>query len=256
MAEVPNRTIKRGLTMLELLGAHPEGLALCELAEALNLPRSTAFNLAHTLTRLDYAWYNEDTGKYALGLKMFEIGSSAINRIDVMKVVRGAMAQIHREVNETMHLGIASDREMLYIDKMESTRSIRMSSYVGSRAPLYCTALGKAVLSTMRDEQVTKMYRHTILQAMTPRTITSVPLLIEQLALIRQKGYAVEREEYNEGVCCAAVALRDGEGRAVYALSVSAPVFRVGEAEFEHYAELLLIAQQRIERFLKGGQTK
>lgn len=253
MAEVPNRTMQRGLGMLELLSAHPEGLALYEMAEALGLPRSTAFNLAHTLTELDYAWFSEDTGKYSLGLKMFEIGSSAINRIDIMKVIRGSMAGIHKQVNETMHLGIASGMDMLYVDKMESTRSIRMTSYVGSRAPLYCTALGKAVLATMRDAQVEKLFRHTPLTAFTPHTITTVPGLINQLECIRRQGYSVEREEYNESVCCVGVALRDGEGRALYALSVSAPVFRVGEAEIGEYSGLLLKEQQHIERFLRGG---
>ncbi len=251
MAEVPNRTMLRGLGMLELLSAHPEGLALCEMAEEMDLPRSTAFNLAHTLTELDYAWYSEDTGKYFLGLKMFEVGSSAINRIDIMKVIRGAMAGIHRQVNETMHLGIASDRDMIYVDKLESTRSIRMSSYVGSRAPLYCTALGKAVLASMRDEQVARLYRSVPLEAFTPHTITTMPGLLKQLESIRRQGYAVEREEYNESVCCVSVALRNGEARALYALSVSAPVFRMGESEIGQYSDLLLKAQQHIERFLR-----
>jgi len=253
MAEVPNRTLQRGLNMLELLSRHPGGLALYELGEMLNLPRSTAFNLAHTLTDLDYAWFNPETGKYSLGLRMFEVGSGAINSIDVMRVIRGCMAEIHQQVNETMHLGIASGMDMLYIDKLESTRSIRMISYVGSRAPLYGTALGKAVLATMRDEEVRAMYREIPLKPIGPNTITRLPALIEQLRAIRERGYAVEREEYNEGVCCVGVALKNRDGRALYALSVSAPVFRVGDAEIERYSDLLLQAQPRIERFLRSA---
>ena len=95
MAEIPNRTLQRGLDMLELLGAHAEGLALCELAQALRLPRSTAFNLAQTLTRLGYATQREDTGKYRLGLKMFEIGAGAMHQVDVMELIRGCMAEVH-----------------------------------------------------------------------------------------------------------------------------------------------------------------
>ena len=111
MAEIPNRTLQRGLDMLELLGAHAEGLALCELAQALRLPRSTAFNLAQTLTRLGYATQREDTGKYRLGLKMFEIGAGAMHQVDVMELIRGCMAEVHHKINETMHLGVRAERE-------------------------------------------------------------------------------------------------------------------------------------------------
>ena len=85
---------KMDLDMLELLGAHAEGLALCELAQALRLPRSTAFNLAQTLTRLGYATQREDTGKYRLGLKMFEIGAGAMHQVDVMELIRGCMVSL------------------------------------------------------------------------------------------------------------------------------------------------------------------
>ena len=250
MAEIPNRTLQRGLDMLELLGAHAEGLALCELAQALRLPRSTAFNLAQTLTRLGYATQREDTGKYRLGLKMFEIGAGAMHQVDVMELIRGCMAEVHHKINETMHL---AERDTLYIDKLDSTQSIRMTSYVGSRAPLYCTALGKAILSTMDDDEVRRLYADTPMTALTPHSITSLDRLLEQLAEVRSRGYAVEREESNENVCCVAIPLRNREGRAVYALSVSAPSFRMGEEAIAHCADLLLGIQPRIEQVLKNA---
>ncbi len=251
MAEIPNRTLQRGLAMLELLGSRPEGLALCELTGELGLPRSTAFNLAHTLIDLGYASLQQDTGRYRLGLKMFEIGAQAMNQVDVMEVIRGRMADIHRQINETMHLGVRSGMETLYIDKLDSTQSIRMTSYIGSRAPLHCTALGKAILSTFPDEEIRGMYAGVPLASATPRSITDLSGLIRQMAEIRARGYAVEREENNENVCCVGVPLRGRDGRALYALSVSAPIFRMGEKEIVRYAELLLQAQPRIERFLR-----
>ena len=253
MAEIPTRTVQRGLDMLELLGTHAEGMALCELAQALHLPRSTAFNLAQTLTHLGYATQQEDTGKYRLGLKMFEIGAGAMHQVDVMELIRSCMAEVHHKINETMHLGVRAERDTLYIDKLDSTQSIRMTSYVGSRAPLYCTALGKAILSTMDDAQVRALYADVPMTALTPHSITSVDKLLEQLAAVRSRGYAVEREENNENVCCVAIPLRNREGRAVYALSVSAPSFRMGEDEITRCAGLLLDIQPRIEPFLKNA---
>lgn len=152
-----------------------------------------------------------------------------------------------------MHLGVRAGRDTLYIDKLDSTQFIRMTSYVGARAPLYCTALGKAILSTMDDGEVRALYADEPLAALTPHSITSMDCLLEQLAAVREKGYAVEREENNENVCCVAVPLCNREGRAVYALSVSAPSFRMGEEEIARCAGLLLGIRPRIERFLKDA---
>lgn len=255
MAEIPNRTLQRGLEMLELLAAHPDGLALRDFSQKLDLPRSSAFNLAQSLVKLGYASQQEDTGRYRMGLKMFEIGAGAVQQVDVMELIRECMAEIHSRINETMHLGVRSGRETLYIDKLDSTQSIRMSSYVGAHAPLHCTALGKAILSTYADEEITSLYQDKPLKAFTAHSITSMDQLFSQLKNVRQDGYAVECEENNENVCCVAVPLRNRTGRAVYALSISAPLFRMGEEARRHCAELLMEAQPRIERFLKNTEV-
>ena len=253
MAEIPNRTLQRGLEMLELLAAHTDGLPLSELTQKLDLPRSSAFNLAQSLVRLGYAVQQPDTGRYRIGLKMFEIGAGAVQNVDVMELILECMAEIHDRINETMHLGVRSGTETVYIDKLDSTQSIRMSSYVGAHAPLHCTSLGKAILSTYTDDAIRELYRDRPLKALTPHSITEMEVLLRQLSQIRRIGYAVEREENNENVCCVAVPLRNRNGKAVYALSISAPLFRMNEEAIERCAQLLVEAQPRIERFLKDA---
>ena len=255
MAEIPNRTLSRGLKMLEMLSQNPDGLALFELAQAMELPRSTAFNLARTLTDLDYVWFNAETNRYTLGLKMFEVGSMAIQRIDILSVIRSCMTEINQQINETMHLGIRTERDVLYIDKMESTRSIRMTSYVGRRVPMYTTALGKAILAGLKDNYVGALYRTTEFNAQTKRTISSRQELLRQLALIRERGYAIERDESVQGISCAAVALNDHQGQPMYAISVSVPSFRVTEMDLERYGRMLLAAKEKIERFSRAAQV-
>lgn len=253
MAEIPNRTLQRGLQMLELLSRHSGGLSLSEISQLLELPRSTAFNLAQSLVRLGYAFQDSDSSRYRLGLKMFETGAGAMQQMDVMELIRSCMAEIHNQINETMHLGVRSGTETVYIDKRDSTQSIRMSSFVGAHAPLHCTALGKAILSTYTDEEIRALYADEMLPAITQHTITTMAELLFQLQSVREKGYAVEKEENNENVCCVAVPLRNASGRAIYALSISAPLFRMGEREIVNCARLLLEAQPRIERFLKNA---
>ena len=237
MAEIPNRTLQRGLEMLETLSAHPQGIALCDLTRAMGLPRTTAYNLLQTLVYLGYAVLSPKNGKYVLGSRMFEIGSAWMQDQDDMPMLREGMRQVQSVLNETVHLGVRSGNEMLYIDKLDSTRAIRMTSRIGTRAPLYCTALGKALLSGMTDY--------------TAHTITDVDRLLEQIGEVRRNGYAVEREENEPNVCCVAVPLCSAAGEAVYAMSVSAPSFRMEETELRRCVEMLTSVRQKLEPYLQ-----
>lgn len=251
MAEIPNRTLQRGLEMLETLSAHPQGIALCDLTRAMGLPRTTAYNLLQTLVYLGYAVPSADGGKYVLSSRTFEIGSAGMRDRDAMPLLREGMRRLQSALNETVHLGVRSGNEMLYIDKLDSTRAIRMTSRIGTRAPLYCTALGKALLSGMTDEQIRRLYGQEELKAYTAHTITDVDRLLEQIGEVRRNGYAVEREENEPNVCCVAVPLCSAAGEAVYAMSVSAPSFRMEETELRRCVEMLTSVRQKLEPYLQ-----
>ena len=252
MAEIPNRTLQRGLEMLETLSAHPQGIALCDLTRAMGLPRTTAYNLLQTLVYLGYAVLSPNNGKYVLSSRTFEIGSAWMrDQDDYAPAAGGNAAGFSPALNETVHLGVRSGNEMLYIDKLDSTRAIRMTSRIGTRAPLYCTALGKALLSGMTDEQIRRLYGQEELKAYTAHTITDVDRLLEQIGEVRRNGYAVEREENEPNVCCVAVPLCSAAGEAVYAMSVSAPSFRMEETELRRCVEMLTSVRQKLEPYLQ-----
>lgn len=248
MAETLNRTLSRGMELLELISAHPEGLELSQIARALALPKSTAFNLVHTLNAIKYVERDEQDGRYRLGLRMFEVGSAAVNNLDAGAVMRRYMRKIYLQLNETMHCAMLSGGELVYIDKLESTRSIRMISRVGVRLPLYCTAMGKAMLAAMDGRAVERIMAEHPFEALTPRTIRDMDELTRQLEKVRAQGYAVEREESNENVCCVGVAILDKDKRPAYAMSVSAPSFRFTPELEAEAGRLLLHARERIER--------
>jgi len=252
MPETLNRTLSRGLEMLELLSEHPDGLELHQIAKAMELPKSSAFNLLHTLFSYKYVRKPDNSPRYQLGLRLFEVGSAAVNHVDVTSVIRQYMADISRACNETMHCGILSGLDVLYIDKMESTQSIRMSSHVGVRMPLNATAMGKAFLSCLTDDEVRGLYNGRELVALTPHTITDMSTLLKQLDIIRQTGYATENQESNLNVSCIGIAIRGRDDRPAYALSISAPSFRMGENEVAAYGQMLLRAQRKIQRVLRA----
>ena len=252
MPETLNRTLSRGLEMLELLSEHPDGMELHQIAKAMQMPKSSAFNLLHTLLSYKYVRKPDNSPRYQLGLRLFEVGSAAVNHVDVTSVIRQYMADISRSCNETMHCGILSGLDVLYIDKMESTQSIRMSSHVGVRMPLHATAMGKAFLACLTNDEVLSLYDGMELVALTPNTITHLSALLKQLEIIRQTGYATENQESNQNVSCIGVAIKGKDDRPAYALSISAPSFRMGENELAGYGQMLLRAQRKIQRVLRA----
>lgn len=251
VTEPVNRTLQRGLSILELLSEHPDGLELHEIADALTLPKSSAHNLMQTLLCARYVRLTP-AGRYQLTLKTFEVGAAVVQHTDVTQVLRQYMQQAFAECNETMHCGVLSGREVLYIDKIESTQSIRMASHVGIRMPLYATAMGKAFLAEMSDDAVRALYADQPPTALTAHTITHVDELLAQLRVIRGRGWAMEDQENADNVSCVGVAIADRDGRPAYALSISAPSFRMTEERAEACAALLLRAKRRIQRVLRA----
>lgn len=251
MQDAANRTLQRGLSILELLSDHPDGLELHEIASALTLPKSTAHNLVKTLLALRYIRLTP-ANRYQLTLKTFEVGASVVQTTDVTQVLRNYMLKAYAECNETMHCGVLAGKDVLYIDKIESTQSIRMASHVGIRMPLYATAMGKAFLAEMTDADIRDLYPENALSPLTAHTIPTVDALIAQMAEIRQRGWATENQENVDNVSCVGVAILDRDGKPAYALSISAPAFRMTEERFQFCAGLLLRAKRHIERVLRA----
>ena len=247
--EQGNRTLYRGLQMLNLITLHPEGLTLQQLADYLQCPKSSAHNLVHTLEDTGFVLMNTQH-RYVLTFRTYEIGARAVQDTDVGHEMRRAMREAFEACNETMHSGIRSGNEVLYIDKIESTQSIRMSSKIGMRLPLHCTAMGKAFLSQMDDDAICTLYPDEQLPVMTPHTVSTRTELLSQVHRFRDLGYAMENEENTENVSCIAVCVSEHDHAPVYALSFSIPSFRMTEEKQVACVSLLQHAKAQIEQVL------
>jgi len=138
----------------------------------------------------------------------------------------------------------------LYILKIESRYTLRMYSRVGKHIPLYCTAIGKILLSYMEEKEQIKIVRETKLVPFTPHTIQKKDALLAELQEIREKGYAQDREEHEEGISCIAAPIYDSTGAVVAAISVSWPVFRFTSSQSETYIHEIKTAADEISRIL------
>lgn len=234
------------MAMLDALAAEGPDLSLGEIAEKLDLHKSTAHRLIMVMERHNMIERNSITGRYRLGLKLFELGTRAVARLDLRERARPMLERLVLETSETVHLCILDDAEVVYLDKVEPTRSVRMATSVGRRNPAYCTAVGKAILAYLPEAQVEAIVRKHGFKAVTANTITSFLDLKSELASIREQGYAVDNEEIEEGVRCVGCVVRDFSGGPVAAISVSAPAFRLTQQKVKSVSAPVIAAAHAI----------
>ncbi len=225
------------------------GVSLIECANELGIPVGTIHPILQTLVDMEYLSYNPESRKYSAGLRLFLAGSSYVSGNNWYSSINSILAETAEKCGgETVHLAKLENGNVLYIMKVESTRSVRTFSSVGVILPAYGTALGKALLSDMPLDEIHKLYPDG-LKPLTKNTITSFDVLSSQLEQVRNTGFAYECEESNYDVRCIARPLRRN-GRVVAAVSVAMPVFRYTENRKERIEEELVTASARIEEML------
>ena len=224
-------------------------MGISALAMRLGLAKSTVHRLATTLVEYDILEQNKETGKYRLGLALFELGTMVRRKMDTNS---GAQVQIHAladETGETVQLAILDHLSVLYIRIRESRQAVRMSSGLGSRAPAHCTGVGKALIAFQPPEIVQQIIDNG-LKRYTQGTITDPEKLRAELATIRQKGYAIDDEEIEVGLRCIAAPIRDHSGQVTAAISVAAPVQRMTKKNIQATIPSVVAAAEAISRRL------
>lgn len=224
-------------------------MGISALATRLGLAKSTVHRLATTLVEYDILEQNRETGKYRLGLALFELGTMVRRKMDTNS---GAQVQIHAladETGETVQLAILDHLSVLYIRIRESRQAVRMSSGLGSRAPAHCTGVGKALIAFQPPEIVQQIIDNG-LKRYTQGTITDPDKLRAELATIRQKGYAIDDEEIEVGLRCIAAPIRDHSGQVTAAISVAAPVQRMTKKNLQATIPSVVAAAEAISRRL------
>jgi DNA-binding IclR family transcriptional regulator len=221
------QSIARALRVLEALAASRGEIGIVELSRRVALHVSTVHRLLATLADEDYVRQNPDSGGYGLGHKTFQLAEAYIGQIDLRQAVRPILERLSQETGETANLVIRDGREALYLDKAESPRSLRIFSRIGRRAPLHCTAVGKVLLASAPQAGVEALLGDPPFERLTRRTITSATQLRRELAGVRVQGFAVDREECEEGACCLAAPVRNVTGETVAAVGISGPAVRM-----------------------------
>jgi DNA-binding IclR family transcriptional regulator len=221
------QVVDRALALLEVLSHQGPDLTLMQISESLKLHKSTAHRLIMVLERHRLIEKNSNTGKYRLGLKLFELGTKAIGQLDLRERAHPFLERAVLDTGETGHLCVYDDGEVVYLDKVEPTRSVRLTSSVGRRNPAYCTAVGKAIMAFLPEAQVEVSVPKHGFHQLTRKTISNMLELRAELAKVRKLGYAVDDEEHEEGVVCVGAPVWGFGQHPIAAISVSGPAFRI-----------------------------
>ena len=246
--EVKNhRMLEKSLKMLEFIASQPDGVSLTDICSQLQMPKSSAYTILMTFVNMGYVKKGPNS-RFILGIRPFELGSRFVENNDFSLYSRDVLEELVAEVDETAHLAVLEGQDVVYLSKYDCSHVVRMPSSVGKRIPAHATALGKALLSGKSDEKVRKMYRGG-LKKLTASTIDDIDVLLQQLAEIRETGFAYEREESTLGVQCIAVPVREHMGGVYLGLSLSVPIL-YQDVDFERMKQPLLEAKRRLERVL------
>jgi IclR family KDG regulon transcriptional repressor len=216
--------VVRTIAILETLSQY-QHINLENLAKETRLPKATLLRFLSTLVSLGYV-YRDPTDLYSLTLKLFSLGSHGLEHIDFISLANPVAQKLCTELGETVHMGVLEGKTAVYVLKKESSFTIRMYSRVGKTIPLYCTAIGKVLLSDMTEHELQQYLGEVPLKPFTPNTIRDEKALLSELEKVRNQGWASDDEEHEMGTLCIGAPIRDYTGRAIASMSVSWPLFR------------------------------
>jgi IclR family KDG regulon transcriptional repressor len=221
------QTIERVDQLLTILSKSIQGMHLGELAAKVGLPKGTTHRLVSSLAYFGYIQQDLSDRKYKLGFKLVNLGELVLDQIDLRSVAHAHLLQLSQKAAEIAHLVVLDNDEALYIDKIQTAREgLHMSSRMGYRAPLHCTAVGKVLLAHQVPAEIERIIQARGLPRHTAHTITDVARFISHLERVKKSGYALDDEEHSIGIRCVAAPIYNKNGEVVAAVSVSAPAVR------------------------------
>lgn len=249
----PVQSAERIFGVLEML-AETGPIGLVELSSKLSLHKSTVHRLLLSLIFMGYVSQEKDTGKYLPTFKIVGLSERILSHIDIVSVVHPLIAELANDCRETVHLVQRKGTDVIYLDKVSplcpQESAIHMASQVGVLRPLYCSAVGKAILSEIPDKEIENIWNNSTIEKKTDYTITDYEELLKELDQIRTNGYALDNEENELGVKCIAVCINNNYGLPNNAISISAPAGRMTDKRIEELSKAILKTKNTIIKVL------
>jgi len=220
------QSIDRSVAIIECFSKSKRELKLSEIANMVDLNKSTVHGILNTLKYHGFISQDESTQKYRLGTRFIEYGDMVVNSMDVRNVAYPLIDSICDKIEETVHIAMLDESEIVYIEKKECNRSIKTSTKIGVRYPVHATADGKVILSYLSENVVDKYFPLDMSESDKHR-------IIKKLTMIKEQGFGIDYEEAMKGIICVAAPIFDYRGLVRYSLSVTAPTVRMTDEKIE-----------------------
>jgi DNA-binding IclR family transcriptional regulator len=218
-------SVLKAAKLLALFNEESPKLRNIDIARKTGFNKSTVMRLLLSLEKAGYVEKDPLTGEYSIGVALFEVGSKYLDRTDLHRQVMPILSELAGRCNETGYLAVLNGREAVYLDRVESSKAIRTTSRVGSRVPLYCTGAGKAILAFQEEEQIQNIIKNTKIKAFTSQTLTEKGKILKNLQEVRQRGWAIDNQEYEEEIKSIGAPLRDRSGKVIASICLVGPVW-------------------------------
>lgn len=235
------KSIDKALNLLEFLSSNGHEIGIAEISKRLDMGLSTVHRILNTLKSRGYVLQNQKTQKYRLGMKLFELGCEVQSTKNLIRIARPYLRKLSKMTNETANLAILEDNDVIYLDTIESSETLRTGIVRGSRTIAHCTALGKVLLANLSDKDFNQIYGNSSdLNVLTFKSISSMDELKKELKQVKKLGYATDFEESMIGINCVGVPILNHKEEPLAAISITGPASRFTEKKIEEAKNILL----------------
>jgi len=234
-----NKSLVKALTILDLFDNSLQNLSQKEIADKLGSTSSAVYPILFTLEKYGYLERSKKDKRYSIGLTFLRKGSLVLKKLDIRNCAQPFLEQLMLSFNENVHLAILDGGKVMYIDRKEAGQSLMIRSYIGKKVPANCTALGKAMIAFLEEQELEAFLEKEELVRMTENSIVDANDLKSELEKVRSDGYAIEIEEFQKGGICIAAPVRNHQENVVAAISISIPKSRFLDLDNDTSKELI-----------------
>lgn len=242
------QSIQRSAEIFEHIVSQ-SGVGITELSQFVKLNKSTVFSIVKTLEHLGYIYKDDQTSKYYATFRIQTLAKINESKNSIVGFARPILQKYLKKYGETIHFGRSAIDTVVYLDKIESDKSIRIHSDIGGEMPLHTTSVGKAILAWRSVKELEEYSTRTKLQPLTSYSITNFQALCDELEIVRENGYSIDNEENMEGLFCIGVPIFNYENKPQYSISLALPKYRLPSLNFEQALSDLKNAAEEIANF-------
>lgn len=246
-----NNSVFKTFAILSLFSQEKDQLTLTEISKETGINKTTVYRFLKSLTEIGIVHKNIHKNTYQLGIALYELGNKVNLKSNLIDLSHPLLLELVKEIDITVHLATLDNFEVLYLDKIKSKKTLQMSTFIGARVPAYCTALGKSILAFIKEDELKYYLASCSFKKRTKNTLDNEDDLIKQLQIIRKKGYAIDKEEFEEGLYCLAAPVFDPNVYPIAPISISGTPLEISNSKISVLQKRLKNTANKITNILE-----